>query len=146
MAFINNLKLVSSKKPAQTPTSIKRNKLIKKLQEQIELVNAHCEGQLYTAKRIQWSNDSVTGARIAVEVSKRVRHWFWMTETGKINAVVKYGSATLMLAKGGKNAFEVADYAELTDAYSAIKQAVSAGELDEAIAEASVRTRKAFGK
>jgi hypothetical protein len=52
----------------------------------------------------------------------------------------------LALGKGGKNAIEVGNMAELADAFSAVKSAVLAGELDEAIADASVRTRKAFGK
>ncbi len=81
-----------------------------------------------------------------MEVNKRVREWFWTNEQGKVNAIVKYGANVLALGKGGKNAIEVTNLAELAGAYDTIKQAVVSGELDEAISEASVRARKGFGK
>lgn len=146
MSVLQSLKLVSAKKSPQTPIAIKRNKLANKLQEQIELINAQREGRTYAAKRTQWTNDTETGARIALEVDKRVREWYWTADTGKINAVIKYGAATLALGKGGKNAIEAADLGDLLSAFSTVKQAVISGELDDAITEASVRTRKGFGK
>jgi hypothetical protein len=146
MSALQSLKLVAARKSAQSPTAIKRQKLASKLQEQMDLIAAQQEGRSYVAKRMQWTNDADTGARVAVEVNKRVREWFWAADGGKLNAVIKYGASTLALGKGGKNAIEVGNMAELADAFSAVKSAVLAGELDEAIADASVRTRKAFGK
>ena len=146
MSTLQNLKLVSAKKMPINAVTAKRNKLANKLQEQIELIAAKQAGQRYTPTRVQWISDDETGIRTAVEVPKRVREWFWTADTGKVNAVVKYGAATLLLGKGGKNAIEVGDLGELLAAFSTVKQAVVAGELDEAIAEASVRTRKGFGK
>lgn len=146
MSALQSLKLIAAKKSVQTPSAIKRHKLATKLQEQIELIQAQQEGRAYLATRIQWTNDAETGARVAVEVSKRVREWFWSADGGKFNAVIKYGASTLSLGKGGKNAIEVADFNELVAAFSAVKSAVLAGELDDAIADASVRTRKGFGK
>jgi len=146
MSALQNLKLIAAKKSVQTPAVLKRHKLANKLQEQVELVQAQQEGRAYLATRIQWTNDADTGARVAVEVSKRVREWFWSADGGKVNAVIKYGASTLALGKGGKNAIEVANFNELIAAFSAVKTAVLAGELDDAIAEASVRTRKSFGK
>ena len=146
MSALNTLKLVTAKKSAQTPVAVKRNKLITKLQEQIDLVTARTEGRTHVATRMQWTTDAATGARVAVEVNKRVREWFWTADGGKLNSVIKYGAATLTLGKGGKNAIEAADFAELAAALAAVKGAVVAGELDDAIADASVRARKGFGK
>lgn len=146
MSALQSLKLIAAKRATQSPVSVKRSKLATKLQEQLDLIEARQEGRTYVAKRTQWTNDADTGARVAVEVSKRVREWFWSTDGGKLIAVVKYGANTLALGKGGKNAIEVGDLNELASAFSAIKSAVLAGELDEAIAEVSVRTRKGFGK
>ena len=146
MSVLNSLKFVAAKKPVQTPIAVKRSKLLLKLQDQIALLEAQQLGHSYHATRTQWTTDADTGARIATDVHKRVREWYWHTGDGKIAAVVKYGAATLVLGKGGKNAFEVADFAELIAAFTAVKSAVVAGELDAAIAEAGVRTRKAFGK
>lgn len=41
---------------------------------------------------------------------------------------------------------EVTNLAKLASAYDLIKQAIVAGELDEAIVEASIRAREGFGK
>ncbi|MEI6790840.1 MAG: DUF6641 family protein, partial [Myxococcaceae bacterium] len=90
--------------------------------------------------------DATTGLRSAVEVNKRVREWFWVSDTGRLNVAVKYGASTLTLAKGGKNAIEVTNGAELINTLKVLMAATANGELDDAIAEASVRTRKAFGK
>jgi hypothetical protein len=146
MSVLNTLKLVTAKKPEQTPTAVKRNKLLTKIQDQIDLMTAQQQGRAHHVVHTQWVTDTDSGARVAVEIHKRVREWFWQNSTGRLTAVVKYGAATLTLGKGGKNAFEVSDVAELIAAFNAIKSAVIAGELDDAIADASVRTRKAFGK
>ena len=146
MSLLNTLKLVTAKKPVQTPIAVKRTKLLTKLQDQIDLMTAQQQGKNHHVVRTQWVTDSDSGARVAVEVHKRVREWFWQNSTGRLTAVIKYGAATLALGKGGKNAFEVSDVAELIAAFNAIKSAVIAGELDDAIADASVRTRKGFGK
>jgi hypothetical protein len=146
MSALQGLKLVAAKRVVHTPVNLRRHKLAKKLQEQLDLVTARQEGRMHIATRVQWRNDPDTGARVAVEVPKRTREWFWTADTGKINANVRYGTNTLTLGRGGKNAIEVADLAELHTAFTAIKQAVLDGELDDAIAEASVKTRKGFGK
>lgn len=146
MSALNTLKLVAAKKSVQTPTAVKRAKLVSKLQEQIDLVTARHEGRQHVAMRMQWTTDQATGARVAAQVNKRVREWFWTGDGGKLNAVIKYGAATLVLGKGGKNAIEVANFGELAVALATVKSAVAAGELDDAIADASVRTRKSFGK
>ena len=146
MSLLNALKLVTAKKPVQTPVAVKRNKLLTKLEDHIDLMTAQQQGKNHHVVRTQWVTDTDSGARVAVEVHKRVREWFWQNSTGRLTAVIKYGAATLALGKGGKNAFEVSDVAELIAAFNAIKSAVIAGELDDAIADASVRTRKGFGK
>ncbi len=109
-------------------------------------MSAQQQGRAHHVVRTQWVTDTDSGARVAVEVHKRVREWFWQNSTGRLTAVIKYGAATLTLGKGGKNAFEASDLAELIAAFNSVKAAVVAGELDDAIADASVRTRKAFGK
>lgn len=146
MSALQSLKLIASKRAVQSPIALKRNKLATKLQEQLDLIAARQEGRTYVAKRTQWTNDTDTGARVAIEVNKRVREWFWSADTGKVNAVIKYGANTLPLGKGGKNAVEVADLNELFSAFDTVKTAVLAGELDDAISEVSVRARKGFGK
>ena len=147
MSALANLKFVAARKSrAVSPVVQRRMKLCAKLQEQLNMCMAQQTGDIYTAKRIKTIMDAETGARTAVEINARVREWYWTAETGKINLAVKYGASTLTLAKGGKNAVELNSTAELVNTLKVLLAATANGELDEAIAEASVKTRKAFGK
>ncbi len=58
---------------------------------------------------------------------------------------MRYGSKTLELAKG-KNAIELSTGDELLATLSILKEAVIAGELDDAIANASDKLRAGFTK
>lgn len=147
MSVLANLKLVAANPHrALSPIAFKRQKLCAKLQEQIDACNAQIAGDTYTAKRTKSVVDSATGERTTVSVSKRVREWYWRTDTGKLMLAVKYGAKTLTLGKGGKNAIELATQVDVVDALKLIKNAVLAGELDEAIAEVATATRTGFKK
>jgi len=149
MSTLNELKLVVSKKQLHTsPIIIRRNKLINKLHEQLELCEAQREGKTYAPIRLKTYVNKTSGERITAEVPKRVKEWFWVSnENNQINLSVKYGAKTLTLNKKSKaNAIELASGDELVATLKALKIAVANGELDEAIAEVSEATRVAFGK
>ena len=147
MTALANLKFVAAKKTTTvSPVIAKRKKLVAKLQEQLAMFEAQQAGSTYTAKRIKTIVDPTTGVRDVVEVNKRVREWYWTADTGRLNLAVKYGASTLTLAKGGKNAIEVGTGAELVNTLKVLMAATANGELDDAIAEASTKTRKGFGK
>jgi len=55
----------------------RRNKLCGKIEEQLEVLRAKREGNIYAPKRIKFVTDDVTGERRAVESVKRVKEWFW---------------------------------------------------------------------
>ena len=80
-----------------------------------------------------------------MEAVKRVKEWFWINDTGKLNLAVRYGSKVLELAKG-KNAVELASGEELIAALHSLKAAVLAGELDAQIEAASGQLRAGFEK
>jgi hypothetical protein len=86
-----------------------------------------------------------TGERTTVEAVKRVKEWYWINETGKLNLAVRYGSKVLELAKG-KNAIELTTGDELIAVLAKLKDAVLAGELDAQIEAASGALRAGFGK
>ena len=149
MSTLNGLKLVVSKKQLHaSPTIIRRNKLIKKLHEQLALCEAQQEGKTYAPLRIKTYVNKATGERMTTEVAKRIKEWFWVSnENNTINLSVKYGAKTLVLNKKTKaNAIELASSDELIATLKALKIAVANGELDDAIAEVSEATRLAFGK
>ena len=149
MSTLNGLKLVVSKKQLHaSPTIIRRNKLIKKLHEQLALCEAQQEGKTYAPLRIKTYVNKATGERMTTEVAKRIKEWFWVSnDNNKINLSVKYGAKTLVLNKKTKaNAIELASGDELIATLKALKIAVANGELDDAITEVSEATRLAFGK
>jgi hypothetical protein len=146
MSALSKLKLVNSKRSRTvSPIVHRRNKLIAKITEQIELAVAQKEGRLYAPKKLKTFTNADTGERRTIETTKRVKEWFWKAESGNINFSVRYGSKVIELAKG-KNAVEVANTDELVSTLSLIKDAVTAGELDEAVNNASNKLRAGFSK
>ena len=81
--------------------------------------------------------------RKQVEMPKRLRPWWFVTENGKVCVSIRYGSWTLELAKG-KPSVEVGSPDELVAALETIKQAVEAGELDAQIEIASAGLKSGF--
>jgi hypothetical protein len=147
MAFLTNLKLVVSKKhQTVAPIVQRRNKLINKLHEQIELCEAQQAGKTYAPTRLKTYTNKQTGERMTVEATKRVKEWFWIGDSGKINLAVKYGAKTLPLNAKGANAIELKDGDELIATLKELKVATANGELDDAITKVSNATREAFGK
>ena len=147
MSTLNTLKLVASKKHATvSPVVHRRNKLVSKLHEQIEICEAKKAGQNYAPKKLKTFTNKQTGERMTAEVNKRVKEWFWINDAGKINLAIKYGAKTLSLNKKGANAIELATGDELINTLKSIKVAVLNGELDDAITEVSNATKAAFGK
>lgn len=145
MSVIAKLKLVASKRERNlSPIIIRRNKLAAKIEEQLQLATAQKEGRLYAPKRIK-NVTNAEGERVAVETTKRVKEWYWTTPANKINLCVRYGSKTLELSKG-KNAIELSTGDELLATLSMLKDAVIAGELDDAINTASDKLRAGFSK
>jgi hypothetical protein len=142
MSTLTNFKLVASKKARSlSPVVQRRNKLANKLHEQIELCEAQRAGNIYAPKRLRTVTNKHTGERTTVEAVKRVKEWFWINDTGKLNLAVRYGSKGLELAKGKKASGE-----ELVAALHSLKAAVLAGELDAQIEAASGQLRAGFAK
>ena len=146
MSTIAGLKLVASKKSRSlSPIQQRRNKLAAKIHEQWELCTARQAGTIYAPRRLRTITNPQTGERATVETVKRVKEWFWISESGKIMLSVRYGSKTLELAKG-KNAIELATSEELIAVLEKLKAAVLAGELDAQIETASGALRAGFVK
>ena len=146
MSAIAKLKLVASKRERFTsPTVARRQKLADKLEEQLALCTAQKNGTVYAPKRIKTVTNA-DGERVRVEAIKRVKEWFWTTSSGKINLAVRYGSKTLTLNSKGANCIELNTGEELISTLALLKDAVIAGELDDAIANASDKLRAGFGK
>lgn len=147
MTVLSNLKLVASKKGLTvSPIVQKRNKLVTKLHEQIEICQAKKEGRIYAPKKLKTYTNKQSGEKMTVESVKRVKEWFWVSDSGKINLAIRYGAKTLPLNKKGANAIEVMNSEELITVLNELKTATLNGELDEALNEVSIATRATFKK
>ena len=148
MTVLSNFKLVVGKKHLTvSPVVHRRNKLVAKLHEQIELCEAKKAGNTYAPKHLKTYTNKQTGERMTVEAVKRVKEWFWISDSGKINLAIKYGAKTLTLNKKTKaNCIELTNGDELISTLKALKTEVLNGTLDEAIDEISTATREGFGR
>ncbi len=113
--------------------------------EQIELARAEKLGTTFSIKKYRSYTERDTGIRKQIETTKRIKHWWFVADNGKLNIAVKYGSRVLELAKG-KFAVEVDSAEELIPTLEIIKQSVERGELDKEIAAAANLLRDGFSK
>jgi hypothetical protein len=145
MTTMSSLKLTTAQKPTQmSPVQQRRNKLAKRLWEQMELAKAQQAGSQFVATKFRTITDNETGLRKQVETNKRVKAWWFVADNGKLSLSVRYGTKVLELAKG-KHAVEVGAEKDLVGVLDIIKTAVLAGELDTAIENAANKLRDGFG-
>ncbi len=145
MATLDNLKFTAAVKARhQAPVVGRRNKLGKKLWEQIKLAEAELQGTELNITRLKTVRD-FDGASKTIEVPKRIKPWWFTSEQGKVCLTVKYGSRVLELRKGLPS-IELASAEKLVGTLEMLKQAVERGELDKEIEAASGALRANFGK
>jgi hypothetical protein len=144
MTALTGLKLTAAQKPTQMPPfQQRRNKLAKRLWEQMELAKAQQVGSTFAPTKFRTVKDATTGERKQVEMNKRVKAWWFVADNGKLVLSVRYGTKLLELAKG-KWAVEVGAEKDLVGVLDVIKTAVLAGELDAQIEAAANKLRDGF--
>ena len=145
MSALAGLKITTARKPTnQTVIIQQRNKLVKRLFEQMELAKAQQSGGTFASRKLK-SIKGEDGIRRTVEVAKRVKPWWFVADNGKVCVSIRYGSKLIELAKG-KTAIEVASAEDLIKTLDIIKSAVIDGELDAQIEVASGALRAGFRK
>ena len=144
MSNFATLKLTAAVKPTNfSPVQLRREKMSKRLQEQIDLAKAQQTGAQFNAIKMRSITDKETGLRKLVETSKRVKQWWFTAENRKLSLSVRYGARLLELAKG-KFAVELATDKELVATLELIQSAVLSGELDAQIEIAANKLRSGF--
>ena len=138
------LKLTTAQKGTTiSAAQSRRNKMSKRLWEQIQLATAQANGTQYSASKVRTIKDAETGFRKQVEVPKRVKAWWFTAENGKTAIAMRYGAHVLELAKG-KFAVEIASPADLIPTLEILKSAIEAGELDAQLEASSGSVRSGF--
>lgn len=145
MSTLLNLKLTAQQKPTQANSVVvRRQKLLGRLAQQIELARAQLSGTQYKATRLR-SVKNAEGVRTQVEAQVRVKNWWYTADNGKLAISIRYGSSILELAKN-KFAIEVGTEKDLIAVLETVRTATQNGELDTAITTAATKLRAAFGK
>lgn len=130
MTGLSTLKLVSSQPVRKSsPREIRRQKLCKKLLEQMEMARCIKDGGNYEVIVTKRVRDEETGESREVQQPKRIKPWWWTAEDGKTCLTIRYGAKPLELAKG-RNAIETDGIDGVISTLGIIKSAVEAGELD----------------
>ena len=146
MSVLSSLKLVAAKRPQAMPTiQVRRNKLGKQLFEQIKLATALSEGKTYAPLQLRNVRNKESGEIKTIEIARRIRQWWFISETGKVCIQVKYGSRTLEIGKG-KNSVEISSGTELIKALETLKLATESGEFDAQLENAGLKHRNNFHK
>ena len=144
--LLSSLTIVQAKRQSLTdPIVFRRMKLIRKLDEQINLANAVLNGTTYVVKRLKNIKNEQSGEIRSFEVVRNVRPMFFKATNNKLCVQVRYGSKVVELAKG-KNAIQVDDEKTLVKVLETVRSAVFDGELDEQIAIASDAVKTRFKK
>ena len=146
MSIVSNLKVVAAKRPQQQPAIVqRRNKLIDRLHDQLELARADAEGREYLKARRRHLKNPITGEYVEAVVSRKPRAWYWTAEDGKVYINVRYGTKILELSKG-KSAIEVGELKQLVPVIESLKRAVAAGEVDQQLIATGTEIGHRFNK
>ena len=130
-----NFKTVT-KTTQRDPLIARRDKLVAGLKEQKLVYAAALEGKDHRVERHKWMNNEL-GERVLVKTHRRVRPWFFEQDSGWY-VQCRYG-ARVIAADGTNNAVFVKTLKELEPVLDAFIAAASSGQLDGAIAKATVR-------
>ncbi len=137
MSALANLNLVADiKQRHMAVIQVRRNKLSSRLWEQLMLAKSQIDGTPFVVTKFRSFTDRETGIRKQMEVPKRLKPWWFVSEEGKVCFSVRYGSHILELAKG-KMSVQVDSATDLVKAIEQLKQAVEEGALDLQIEQAS---------
>lgn len=87
-----------------------------------------------SGRRTRYKTDE-NGERVGYERSKRLRQWFWQNADGNWLLELRYGNRPLKLS-GDNTAVVVGKQEQLAGVLETLMEAVTAGELDKALAAA----------
>ena len=146
-ASLAALKFVTHKRPTQIPAvQVRRNKLVNKLDEQIKLISARKDGKNFAPTHLRSVRDRDTGLLKRIELPKRIRPWFFTSDSGKICLQIKYGSRVIDVSGKNKPTIELASADELIRTLELVRTATLTGELDAMLESAGLKLRDGFVK
>jgi hypothetical protein len=116
---------------AADPVIWRRNKLIARLQQQVQLA----QDPNFTLTREKWIADE-GGVKQLRELRKKVRGWWRIDPTGAVVLTVRYGARVIEFSPG-KAAIAVGKKEKIIPTIETVIAGVEAGELDGVLAQMS---------
>lgn len=140
MAPLSKLTLTSYRRtqPNRDPVEERRSKTLAALEQQKLVLAAAQKGREYTVTKPGWARDT-NGNRQRVEKTHAVRPWFFQDAEGW-DVQLKYG-ARVVPFDADNNAFIVESLDDVAAVLDIFVNAVSAGELDKALAALAQRKK-----
>ena len=129
-SILQSLKVASITRPNRVdPVTIRRNKLITSIHEQIEAAREASQGKRLTVSRIKRVKNDETGAVMQQQRDALVREMWFKGNDGKTYVELRYGYKPLEIAKG-KSVVEVGEMANLIPVFEKLREAILMGEFD----------------
>ena len=136
MSILASLTLseVSKKSETNTPHLNLRRKMVTAIDEQIAGAAAEAAGQHFsrTVEKVVKNTETGTAEKRAVERS--LRRWWWRAADG-VHLELRFGNRAIKIGTG--NSIIVGQPTNLVPTLETVRQAVMAGELDDALKAAS---------
>jgi hypothetical protein len=143
MAVLSKIKTSKAvRQDNHSPVMRRREKLIEKLNEQIQGAEALIQNKVFQPTKTITKRNA-DGVDERVQQPKRFRAWYWHDVAGVWHTEVRYGAKVLKLNSKGDTAITVGNKEALPTTLQLVIDAVYEGELDAAIDEVAVmRGRK----
>ena len=140
MAPLSKLTLTSYRRtqPNRDPVEERRSKTLAALEQQKLVLAAALNGQEHTVTKPGWARDT-DGNRQRIEKTHAVRPWFFQDAQGWV-VQLKYGARVVPL-DANNNAVMVQSLDDVSAVLDIFAKAVSAGELDSALAALAQRKK-----
>jgi hypothetical protein len=128
-SLLSSLKVIARPENTKTnPMAAKREKLLRKLNQQKEMALCFVNDEVFTAYKEKWDKDPETGEKIKVKVPKKVSPWYYQ-QNNTFFFEVRYANKPLELQEG-LQAIEVGAKTNLLPTINTVIEAVISGELD----------------
>jgi hypothetical protein len=125
--------------PTHNVEEMRRQKLMKAVEEQLSVADAALRGELYSVSVPKWTTDA-SGARSPITRQRVVRAWFIAQDDG-FYVQCRYANKPLMLNKEANSIF-VKTLPDVKTALQALYKAAAGGELDAELGRLAARRSK----
>jgi hypothetical protein len=109
---------------------LRRNKLIKNLQEQLHEAEDFLAGQTHISYRKVWMSTS-DGTRVQIDKPRQVRRWFWVDKQGAF--ITAWHNNKQLIFNDGPTTIYVINKNRIPEAIRQLIRATEGGELDQAL-------------